>query len=510
MAAGRTEFELKLELGEDDIATIAGSAPLAEMTNGAACRRRLRSTYFDTAERTLERAGVSLRIRETEAGRVQTVKVGTEVAGGVSNPIEDETPTTRTRPHPGAIGDEKLRGRLVDLVDFTALRPVFRTDIDRVTHRLVGPGVEAELSFDTGRLVAGRRSEPISEVELELLSGDIDAFCELVLRLFGDVPIRLSTRSKAGRGYDLIAGGAARPGPARAATPPLRADDEVAGAFAAVCAAAATQILDNWSRLACDKDPEIAHQLRIGLRRLRTALRVFRPAIDSPTLRDMRRDLAEVGRIVGNLRNADVMLGDIVRPALGDPASRDAADRVVALLARHCGGERERVAATLAGPRWNRLALRVALLPHGAGWSTAAAGGEVGRLAAIALGSCWKKVCRRGRKLERLDDAGRHQLRKDLKTLRYAAEFFAPMLPAGKCGRFLRRLKTLQDGFGYLNDVVLAGTLPGMLPDDLRADPAVQRTVGFVLGWHRALAEREWASARERWRRLARQQLPWT
>lgn len=510
MDADPKEFELKLELPEDEIKRVAESAALTKMAQGPAAEKRLLSTYFDTADHRLAAAGASLRIREMNGERVQTAKLGTAVSGGVSNPVESETPTLRTRPHPGAIANEKLRRKFIRLVDFNKLKPVFRTEIARRAFQLVAPGVEAELSFDEGRIVAGRRSRPISEVELERISGGIEAYADVALNLFGDIHFHLATQSKAAAGYALIG---KKPKPARevgASSPRLAPGDDSISTFASVCQSACDQILGNWFLLGKHENAEIAHQLRVGLRRLRTALRIFRPEFDNQTLRDLAAELREVQRIVGDLRNADVIASDIVAPTLGRNANARVARQLVQLLELRCTGERKAVSARLASARNTRLALRIALLPHGAGWSAEPASNRTAAdIAQSALHKHWKKVRKQARNLDRLSDTERHALRKDLKTLRYALEFFASILPNAKYARFLGRLKVLQDSFGYLNDVVLARSLPDLLDDDMRTDPAMQHLVGFVLGWHEGLGTREWAKAKKRWEQIEKLPLPW-
>ena len=87
-----------------------------------------------------------------------------------------------------------------------------------------------------------------------------------------------------------------------------------------------------------------------------------------------------------------------------------------------------------------------------------------------------------GRKVRELDAAGLHELRKELKKLRYTVDMFAPLYGGARMRDYLRALKELQDSFGSLNDAVMAGeALTG--PDaPAAADPAAQRAVGWILG----------------------------
>ncbi|MEG4342324.1 CHAD domain-containing protein [Microcoleus sp. A003_D6] len=56
-----------------------------------------------------------------------------------------------------------------------------------------------------------------------------------------------------------------------------------------------------------DKDAEELHQMRVGLRRLRSAVTGFAPVLDWPKEASERK-IGKVGRILGTLRDLDVML----------------------------------------------------------------------------------------------------------------------------------------------------------------------------------------------------------
>jgi hypothetical protein len=65
----------------------------------------------------------------------------------------------------------------------------------------------------------------------------------------------------------------------------------------------------------------------------------------------------------------------------------------------------------------------------------------------------------------------------------------------------VKQLKTLQDVFGYVNDVRMAEQLRTIAAErDDAPDCAV--AAGVVLGWHEEKAAETWADAQEEWRRL--------
>ena len=499
------EFELKLELEDDAWESLIPARVADGFRRGPAEERRLVSTYFDTPDQALRAAGISLRIRETGGKTLQTVKLQTGVSAGISNPVEVESEVADATPQIGAIENKGVRKRLKKLIGGASLAPMFRTDVLRTIQILSGPQGAAELSVDRGSIVTETATAPISEAELELQSGDAQFLLSLAESLFCDMLLQFGQSSKSEQGYRLLNGEAAPvEAPLKAWQPDLDAGLDVGEVFGRIALSAAVQILQNWRALQVNDDPECAHQLRVGLRRMRSALRAFRPAIDNPDLRALGDRLRDAARIVGPLRDTDVLLADIVKPAFAPEA--ESAGALETLLAEAGAAERARVRNELDKPEWNGLLLRLAMLPHGALWQSGTQFGRIDDHAAASLQKCWKKVRKHARHLDSLSIEDRHRLRKDLKTLRYATEFFAPIFARKATRNFNESLKALLDRFGYLNDVALANTLPerietGLLgTSDLQAE--AQRSIGFVLGWHSAIAEAEWIHAGAQWDRL--------
>jgi CHAD domain-containing protein len=348
----------------------------------------------------------------------------------------------------------------------------------------------------------------IREAELELKSGSADALLTVAEALFAREPIRLAEKSKAERGYDLLLGRpASAPKPLTASLPEIVAKRSCAEAFREILSAVAEQVLHNWQVLMETDDPEGPHQLRVGLRRLRSALRVFRPVADSARLRELDTEARELGRVVGELRDVDVLLDGVVAPAMASDHGLLGFTKLREILASDRTTRRDQVKAALLSPRWSCFQLRLALLSKLADdWTDTGDDGvavarPVRKLARKALKGCWRKVARRAERLDELTVEERHQMRKALKALRYAVEFFLPIYSAKASRRFLRDLKDLQDIFGYLNDVAMAKKLMDLAP--MHAfDAELQRATGYVLGWHAARSTEAWASVRKRWRKV--------
>jgi CHAD domain-containing protein len=100
-------------------------------------------------------------------------------------------------------------------------------------------------------------------------------------------------------------------------------------------------------------------------------------------------------------------------------------------------------------------------------------------------------------------------MRKALKGLRYMSEFFGSLYEAPRVERFVRKMKRLQDVFGYLNDVSTAKALDQICDAHCADSREARRAAGYVLGWHDVMAECAWKRAAKAWRRLEKSPQFW-
>jgi triphosphatase len=255
-------------------------------------------------------------------------------------------------------------------------------------------------------------------------------------------------------------------------------------------------------------DPHAAHQLRIGLRRLRSALNALRGLAVSDSLTAFERAAREVGSSVGALRDADVLISAIYAPIQATASDKSGFADLHAALTRYRRAKREEVRARLQGPVWTRLQLYLTLWPRTLEENERLVR-PIKKVARKVLRKAWKKSARYGANIDRLNGEQRHQMRKALKKMRYQAEFFAPLFSTAKSEAFIRQLRALQDVFGYINDVRMAarlieiGTQPAPSSD-------VARAASYTLGRHEAEAEHVWRGALPAWRALRRTSRFWT
>ncbi|MDE2093160.1 MAG: CYTH domain-containing protein, partial [Burkholderiales bacterium] len=252
-------------------AAVAGRAPPA--------RTRLQAAYHDTAERTLAKAGLALRLRREGRLWVQTLKGATDDS---ITRLEHNVPRGRAAAMPPVdpqlhaatpVGEALLA--LLAGRDAPALAVVYRTDIRRRARALRTPQGRVELAFDAGSIHAGDRKAGVLELEIELLGGSPRAVFDTARRWLARFDLWLDVRGKAERG-DLLARGASIAPPRLASAVRLTPQMTAAQAWQAVLRSCTDQITANASQIASgEHGDEHVHQLRVGLRRLRSALRLF-------------------------------------------------------------------------------------------------------------------------------------------------------------------------------------------------------------------------------------------
>jgi inorganic triphosphatase YgiF len=502
------ELELKLELTPQELRRVGANPALEDLTVGKPVTTTLRSIYFDTPDHRLRAQGISLRLRATGDRWVQTVKAGPRLKNGVSNPDELEATVGRPEPDVGAIDDRRVRRTIERAARASTLEPQFETIVTRTTRKLHSDKGDLELALDEGVVRAGAAEDRLCEAELELKAGSPECLLETAAVLFSAEPIRLAEASKAERGYNLAlgrqSGGVV---PHKAEHPALVGDETCAQALAAFVGSAAVQIDLNRRAVLESEDPEAAHQLRVGLRRLRSAVRAFRPLHDSPPARELQQYARELAQSVGALRDVDVLIESIYAPVAGTRRGEPSFGELREALLSHRAAMRAEARAALRGELWSKLRLYLALWPQTVK-DNASLRRPVRAFADAALARSWKKVARQGAGLDGLSPEERHEMRKSLKGLRYMSEFFGSLYDAPRVERFVKDLKKLQDVFGYLNDVTTAKALDGICEQRCHSS-AAQRAAGYVLGWHDVKAERAWDGVPEVWTRLAQRRRFW-
>jgi triphosphatase len=244
--------------------------------------------------------------------------------------------------------------------------------------------------------------------------------------------------------------------PAKWSRPPIEAHAATRTAFSTLCTAALAQIAANAPVVAHGGDAEYLHQLRVGLRRLLSAMRIFSPLLRRKRAKALRRRLRDDMQVFGAARDWDVFLVTLTRAGAGKALVQSA-------VRRHAGAAMH--ARSLAGSAaFREMQDRVRRWLRDGPWrSSAPVDAPVLDFTRDALDRAYRRLRKRAHGVDWRNRQRRHGVRIALKRLRYGCDFFADCFAARSVGSFVRRLGALQNMLGELNDIAVANTLLGEL-----------------------------------------------
>jgi len=481
-----SEQELKL-----NVPKAAWHAVERDVLRGAVTRVRLRAQYFDTPERDLVKAQISLRLRLEGRRWVQTLKMpGAHAIDRVELNHPRLGPVLDLSVYEGTPAAKALNAC------HDRLAVSYETDVKRLFRRTRVGSSTIEIALDQGHIQASDLKLPIREIEFELVSGPVQSLFTIGKRWLSKHSLLLDLRSKAERGdqlaqlhqtllttqkQDLAATQAARTAAvarfwATAAVEPIPLKSALScdQAFAQISQACLSQVARNAAVLAeidtfgiCRAGtPEHLHQLRVGLRRLRSAWSLFDGLAQLPE-QSLRDEIRQHFTLLGNTRDDDVLRESVmpVLNAAGQPPL-DLHNSIENLNGNKLAGSREFqgwlidilafAVTTNDRPIQNPAKLRLVLRKRLHKWH--------------------QRIVSEGVQFQTLAIEAQHTLRKRTKRLRYGLQFAESYLPTIKLKHYRRALAVIQDVLGEMNDLYVARERFEKLRDD-------QPPAWFAVGW---------------------------
>ncbi|GAA4969818.1 CYTH and CHAD domain-containing protein [Kineococcus glutinatus] len=473
--------EVEVKLAADDTFEIpaltelvAGADPggldaAAAVTDGEVVHQTLAATYFDTADLRLAAAGLTLRRRTggDDAGWHLKVPAGKGARSEVRLPLGR---ATRTVP-------QQLQDMVRARSGGAELVPVARIETDRAVRRLVDATgrVLVELADDrvsAQRLLRGEGDAAGTavpgttwrEIEVELVDGPEEVLAALAAELRQRGLRRAKGPSKLAQvlALDGAAGGAAQDGTGVRLTRRSPAGDVVLAHLREQVEQIRAQDLP--VRLDA---PDAVHKMRVATRRLRSALRTFKPLLDPAVARPLRDELKWLAAELGAARDAEVMR-DRVRGAvsaqageLGQPAGTTGEEAAAELEAAYRRAH-DAVLAELDGERYRALLASLEALvtsPPLTGRAAKPAGKVLPRQVARSYEEVRRYVAeadalagdheREAEREELLHDA-----RKAAKAARYAGESVAVVFGTDATD-FAAAMEAVQEALGEHQDSVV-------------------------------------------------------
>ncbi|HEX4655197.1 MAG TPA: CYTH and CHAD domain-containing protein [Mycobacteriales bacterium] len=445
------------------------------VTKGAV--KELCAVYWDTSDLRLAREGITLRHRSGEGDsdgwhlKLPVHEAGVPDAGiGARDEIHETGP------------DDSVPAALRDLVEVflraAVLGPVATLQTIRTSYQLLdGTGQPlAELVDDLVSVInQGHVAGRFREIEVEDAGGGMGVLEDVgtVLRTAGAV------------------GGEFVPKVVRALGPRATADPDPPKPSAVdpkdPARLAVQAILRRYIRAFMANDQAVrrgaddgVHQMRVAARRLRSALKTFRPLVDTDWAQSLRDELSWVADSLGGARDAEVLLARL----LGDLDSlppEHVIGPVRARIEQTVGGDlataTETALATLRSERYLALIDRLVA----AGWDPMTkplAEKPTSEVLPALVADAWDRLAKGAAHVRRKDatDDDWHQTRIRAKQARYSAEAVVPVF--GKPAKTLaRQAEAVQELLGEHQDAVVAA-------DVLRRLAVAPRSgsIAFTLG----------------------------
>lgn len=504
------ERELKLQVSLEDVGTIREAPLLADCKDDDLTETLLTSTYYDTPDLSFRQCGASLRVRSQGDRTIQTIKLDGSAKAGLYEREELEAPVEGDVPDPtlfyDAIPPSSDLGKLIrDKDRVTQLAPVFVSRVRRTIVPLnLQSGEEIEFAIDEGVIETGIGSTSMAGVEMELKQGEPGRLYEVALNLLHTVPLRFDHMSKADRGYEMLLQN--HEAPVKARPVELRKRDSIEDAFRQIARNCLDQVHANERGVVSGHDPSSVHQMRVGLRRLRSALDLFDKVI--PAYPGLQDELRWIASELGNSRDWEVLSRSTVEQAFAQTDHEEERSAVQGACAQIASDKRSRAAAAVDSVRYTGLMLQLTEWLDVKGWRDKSSSQErkcvqkrLKPFASDIVRRRHDKLIKRGKRLADLDDRRRHRARIAAKKLRYASEFFASLFPKPVVRHYVRVLSELQDDLGWRNDAVVADRLLGSLP---HTHPDAAAGAAFARGFWASRVAADHDAMKKRWKRFER------
>jgi inorganic triphosphatase YgiF len=471
--------------------------------------RRLDSLYYDTEDHLLFGLGMSLRVQRQGKRFIQTLRHLDTLQQEPGN-ISGETwqaPVADAAPDLSRLASIEALSPLLERLVGVPMVVVFETRLRRQVRRLQLPTALLDVAFDEGMIEAGAEQQAVREITLSLQSGEASVMYDVGMRLLELAPVQVSSAGIAARGYALASGVAIKAEKAApsALTPALAVDDMIA----AVLAGCQAHLQANQEVARAGRNPDGVHQMRVALRRLRSAFSLLHRELPSATLRSLGTEAKWAAGELETARSWDVFLTTtLAGPSHLQRAGSDF-DGLRNTSEQPRAAGYAAVQALLDASRYGRFQLALGHWIARRGWRNEVDSDGLAVLAEPApamamrvLARLQRRVHKQGAQFRKLSATERHELRITLKKLRYATEFFLPLFGQAAHGsRYIRRLSRLQDALGLDHD---AATTQPLLDEigQLSRSPGVHQAIGIVIGWQgrEGLAAGEMLT--ERWQRF--------
>jgi len=511
------EVELKFEFTRQDLRKLSRSSAFKALQIETPVKRTMRAIYYDTPDLSLFKRELSLRVRKESRKYVQCCKskaVAHNASVDTFSRQEWQWKLKKKDLDIKLIDKDKELCQLFKGIDLATLEPLFSTTIKRQTRLLeTSGGAKVRCDIDQGVIESGENKSKIFELELELESGPVNELLELACLVTSIVPARISSRTKALKGYNLFLDGTLK-------------NWVKAQPLNFLPSATAEQVLnlslvENLKHLISNEDCvleqshiEGVHQMRVALRRMRAILSSFSGALPKAPTAILSSAFKEVGENLSLARDYDVFLSEILLQAEMAMGS-DHRFKILRKLA-----EQQQILAYDKAQKTIQSPLYATLLTNLLHWigSTPWVTENSNPLAVPAHDFAFNLLEKRhldlihqGQKLVEMSESQRHLLRISIKKMRYTADAFSPLYSHKKHQEYLGMLRELQDRLGGLNDLTMSKRIFEHLKKEAQGDKKdIVQVSKLIKKWHKQTRQTDEPGLLKAWSVFLNGQKFWT
>lgn len=448
----RTSQTLRLNLDSRDVSTLLQHPLLSS----APKRRRIHQTHFDTSDQALARSGLSVnetRILRKTMLTVQRTGNDAHLWTGSTTPGAFDFATL--------IDDPETAERLTQFAG--NLIPIYTIEARQREWSIQIRSAQVDVILEEGTLSAGedsaQRTKHFCEIELRLYNGQLAALYGLGRLLSRQVRLHPVADNLAQQAHSLSF--AKSPGPAKAKRVKIDAKECVIGVFKQIAWLCLRQLQENEEGVFTPSNVEFIHQARVALRRLRTALRLFEAELPPGFSDKWGQAWRDVGEQLGNARNWDVFYSETLPAMAGDLGNHAEFIQLkeFALIER-----KKAHTETQQWLRGRRYSLTMVAFCEALLMLPDRKTDRIDAFADKAIKKRYKRFCRGARIAHTLNGEQRHEVRIDLKKLRYTLDFFESLYPQKQLHPFLSALAETQELLGHMNDLVSGEALLASRP----------------------------------------------
>ncbi len=247
-----------------------------------------------------------------------------------------------------------------------------------------------------------------------------------------------------------------------------------------------TAIRKNEQGVIDDIDSEFLHDLRVAVRRTRSALTLLKGVLDPAIEQRFKKEFKYIGAITGPVRDLDVYL--LSRDSYSQylPGRlRRGLDIFFDDLAGRRRREQRKMVRAMRGARYRKILddWENILAPDAEIMAGKNGNIPIGKLAGKIIHKRFRRVLRDGKKIDvDTPDEELHRLRIECKKLRYSLEFFSSLYEPKQMRQFIRQLKMLQDNLGDFNDLSVQQNMLADLLSHVRPGTVKSRELAAALG----------------------------